>query len=270
MVIESSINIDSFKENFHQREFKHISIDNFLRYEDAKSIEAEIQKLDDKVLRNYTHFNAKVRSSIGRKGLPSKVLETIDYFQSDKFLRQLRSLTGDNNIIADKDLAQGGALSYLNGHFVNLHTDNVTHPQKLNHLTSLTLLLYLSEDWRDEYNGKLELRNKSNTENVATISPIFNRLVIMEANKDSIHGLPQKLECPSNKTRKAIVLWYYTPKEKIKFNPTKYYFKPTDSIKKKAEVIFGNFSLKVYYILKKSFGDWDPIITSFMDKVFKR
>jgi Rps23 Pro-64 3,4-dihydroxylase Tpa1-like proline 4-hydroxylase len=270
MNISSRVHIDSYQDSFHSSEFKHVVVDNFLSYDEAKGLETEIQNLDDNILRNYTHFNAKVRSSIGREGLGQKVLQTIDYFQSEEFLEQLRNLTGDKHIIADPELAQGGALSYLNGHFVNLHTDNVTHPQRLNHLTSLTLLLYLSEDWKDEYKGNLELRNKDNSENVATISPLFNRLVIMEANKDSIHGLPEKLTCPKGVTRKALVLWYYTPTKRIKFSPTKYYYKPTDKLKKKIDVVFGNFSLKVYYVLKKSFGDWDPIITSFMDKVFKR
>ncbi|MFT6068472.1 MAG: hypothetical protein ACJAT2_000239 [Bacteriovoracaceae bacterium] len=256
--------ISKYSDQFQDQEFCHLVLDDFLEIETANKIKEDIGNLDKDTLRIYKHFNAKVRSSIGRKGLSKSILMLIDHLQSDIFLNELRLLTGIPDLVPDLNLAQGGALSYQDGHFVNLHTDNQTHPFDLGLKTSLSLLIYLNPEWKDEYKGFLEIRNKENTQSIAKIKPSHNRLVIMEANKDSIHGLPDIISCPEDIQRKAIVLWYYRPVKKPSFHPTTYYSKKTDKLTKKIFVFTGNLSLKVYYLLRRFFGDWDPFITRIM------
>ncbi|MBT7608707.1 MAG: 2OG-Fe(II) oxygenase [Bacteriovoracaceae bacterium] len=242
----------------------YLVVDDFLDNDLAKHIQIEIESLDEDTLRVYEHFNAKVRSSIGRTDLPKKTIQLIDYLQDDIFLDQLRKLTGEDQLCPDKNLAQGGILRYIKGDFVNLHTDNLTHPQDFKQRTLITLLIYFNDDWKDEYNGILEIVNPENKNMLTSISPNFNRLVILKTNSSLIHGIPSPLACPEDKNRKAIVLWYYTTSEHVKFHPTKYYYKPEDTILKKSKVIIGNNLLRIYYVLKKVFGDWDPFFTKVM------
>ncbi len=256
--------ISNYSDQFQDQEFSHLILDDFLDIDDANKVKEDIERLDKNILRSYKHFNAKVRSSIGRSGLSSSILNLIDHLQSDAFLKELRVLSGKPDLVPDLNLVQGGVLSYQDGHFVNLHTDNQTHPFDLGLKTSLSLLVYLNPDWKDEYKGFLEIRDKKNTETIAKIKPSHNRLVIMEANKDSIHGLPEVIDCPETVVRKAIVLWYYQPVKKPTFHPTTYYSKESDDLTKKFNVLLGNLSLKVYYLLRRFFGDWDPLITRIM------
>ena len=257
-------NISEYSDKFQNQEFSHLVLDDFLDIEFANKLKEEIKGLDSKTLRIYKHFNAKVRSSIGREGLSESTLKVIDYLQSDSFVKELRIMSGQEDLIPDLNLAQGGVLSYQDGHFVNLHTDNQTHPFDLSLKTSLSLLIYLNPEWKDHYKGFLEIRNKTNSATIVSIKPSHNRLVIMEANQDSIHGLPEIINCPEGTERKAIVLWYYRPEDKPIFHPTTYYFKKTDRTSRKFSVVIGNLSLKGYYLLRRFFGDWDPLITRIM------
>lgn len=256
--------ISNYSDQFQNQEFSHLVLDDFLPIAVADDLKKDIEELGDETLRIYKHFNARVRSSIGRDGLSPKILTLIDHLQSDSFLEELRKLSGQKDLVADKNLAQGGALSYQNGHFVNLHTDNQTHPFDLSLRTSLSLLVYLNPEWEEDYKGYLEIRNKKNTKTIASIKPSHNRLVVMEANKDSIHGLPNTITCPNNISRKAIVLWYYRPTPKPIFHPTTYYSKETDKLTQKLIIKTGNLSLKLYYFLRRYLGDWDPLITRIM------
>jgi hypothetical protein len=81
----------------------------------------------------------------------------------------------------------------------------------------LNLIYYLSDDWKDEYNGQLELWNTDLTKCQVKLSPIFNRMMCFvtqpEGDTISWHGHPKPLEFPDGVYRKSIALYYYT-KEK--------------------------------------------------------
>jgi hypothetical protein len=72
------------------------------------------------------------------------------------------------------------------------------------------LLLYLNKDWRQEYEGNLELWDMDEKNLLKSIEPIFNCAVIFETNKVSYHGHPHLLKAPSGVTRKSLAIYYYT------------------------------------------------------------
>lgn len=244
--------------------FPHIEIENAIPSEKAKELSRDFNNLSPEALQYYSHFNAKVTSSIGRKYLSPSMLETIDYFQSDSFINLLEKTTGLKGILPDKGLAQGGILDYPAGNFVNLHTDNLTHPFDHSLKTALTVLLYLNEDWDDSYNGSLEIWDSKARNKIKEFSPSFNKMVILKAGKETIHGLPETINCPQGMGRKAIVLWYYQKSNENLFAPTKYFSRPQDPLSKKISVFIGNQILKVYYFQRRFLGDWDYKITKVM------
>ena len=80
----------------------------------------------------------------------------------------------------------------------------------------VTLGLYLSLNWREEYGCNLELWNGSNAgladatlnEKVVVISPLFNRLVLFTCNDVSWHGNPEPATCPSSSKRIFVTISY--------------------------------------------------------------
>lgn len=101
-----------------------------------------------------------------------------------------------------------------NGGKLNIHSDFGLHT--INDETvyrRINVLLYLNEDWKEEYNGHLLLLDKKTKEVVKSILPTFNTMVVFNTNSDSFHGHPIPLNTPNGITRKSLALYYYT-KEK--------------------------------------------------------
>ena len=75
----------------------------------------------------------------------------------------------------------------------------------------------MKEDWKDEYNGHLELWDFTNSKKgklIEKIAPSFNRAVIFETNEISYHGHPLPLNTPKELNRKSIATYYYTKERK--------------------------------------------------------
>ena len=90
-----------------------------------------------------------------------------------------------------------------------MHADFNLYP-RLNVWRRLNLLLYLNENWDPAWGGELELWDRTGTQRVTAVSPIFNRVVIFDTSNYSYHGHPHPLMCPPDRSRKSIALYYYT------------------------------------------------------------
>jgi hypothetical protein len=73
----------------------------------------------------------------------------------------------------------------------------------------VNLLLYLNRDWKEEYNGHLELWD-ADRRNCVKYLPVSNRTVIANIEPRGYHGLPEPIACPDSMTRKSLAIWYYT------------------------------------------------------------
>jgi hypothetical protein len=77
----------------------------------------------------------------------------------------------------------------------------------------VNLLLYLNENWEEQFNGHLLLGDFNKNEVVQKITPIFNRCVIFNTTQTSVHGHPEPLNIPENISRNSIAVYYYTKTE---------------------------------------------------------
>lgn len=99
----------------------------------------------------------------------------------------------------------GGGLHEIGpGGKLGIHTDFDAHPTGLTRCANL--LIYLNEDWRDEWGGELELHSAGE---VAKIVPRGGTAVLFETNGKSWHGHPHPLKCPPNRSRRSLALYYY-------------------------------------------------------------
>ena len=131
---------------------------------------------------------------------------------SKPFLAWLQDLTAmEAELTGDDELFGGGLHQSINGAFLNVHVDYNINPKTKWH-RRLNVLVYMNRDWKDEYEGHLELWDLTNGNKnlIGKFEPLFNRCVIFETNEISFHGHPKPLNTPLGVNRKSIATYYYT------------------------------------------------------------
>jgi hypothetical protein len=120
-------------------------------------------------------------------------------------------------LVADSYYEGGGMHQIERGGKLAIHADfNKQGGTQLDR--RLNVLLYLNEDWKDDYGGHFEMWNATMERCVKKVAPVMNRLVIFGTTDVSYHGHPDPLACPPTMTRKSLALYYYTngrPAEEI-------------------------------------------------------
>ena len=193
--------------------FKHAVIDNFLPLKMARIIGDSYPKANTKktgwklhnnknnirhILDNTTHFNAEL------KALSAALC-------SRNFLLFLETLSGINSLQADPYFMGGGAMATGRNGFLNHHVD-YNYNQKIQAWRQLNFLLYLTENWEQEWEGKLQLLSNDRKKVEREIEPLFNRAVIFVTTNTSFHGQPTPLNCPETIFRNVFSAFYYTNK----------------------------------------------------------
>jgi hypothetical protein len=191
--------------------FAHIVIDDFF---DPKALDAVVAEVDsvDRSMR-YAKFLDRETDHNKFAFFPDVVgpntARLAQCLNSGPFLTYLEKLTGIPDLIADPSYFGGGIHWIENGGYLEVHAD-FNHLKKYNLERRINLLLYLNKDWKDEYNGQLELWDRSTMTKRKEVLPIFNRTVIFSTVKEALHGHPTPLNAPAGVARKSLALYYYT------------------------------------------------------------
>lgn len=235
MIISSIINerhlenADMIGEEYHSNApFPHIVLDNFLEENIAKQVLNEIQtdvewnsssdafmdvKDEDKkeLHKYYAPLPISVtEDSINRLKLHSPLTYSVlSYLQSDA-LEFLSKISKVDNLMGDKTFNGAGLHKVTSGGKLDLHIDFNQNWLDQGLYRRVNLLIYFNENWKNSYNGFLELWNTNPWRCERKIAPIFNRAVIFNASKYSYHGHPVPLSCPENVARYSIAQYYYT------------------------------------------------------------
>jgi Rps23 Pro-64 3,4-dihydroxylase Tpa1-like proline 4-hydroxylase len=147
--------------------------------------------------------------------MPPVIRDVLRELNSQRMIAWLETLTGIPGLLPDPLLFGGGMFAIERGGFLKVHVDFNMHPH--NGLDRrINLLLYLNEDWQEEYGGQLELWRKDAPKPDVSILPLANRCAIFSTNEISYHGHPTPLNCPEGRSRNCLSLYYYTrgrPKE---------------------------------------------------------
>ena len=201
------------KNEFHSKEpFKYVIFEDFFPSEVALEILNEYPKIDKGTWDGTTYLDQKNKFQKNTFDEHSAVSQLFNELNSTEFLRWLEGVTEiESKLIGDKDLFGGGLHQSTNGAFLNVHVDYNIHPKTKYH-RRLNVLVYMNQDWKDNYNGHLELWDLTNGNKklLERVSPKFNRCVIFETNEISFHGHPSPLNTPAEICRKSIATYYYT------------------------------------------------------------
>lgn len=143
------------------------------------------------------------------EGMPPAIRSVIQHFNSQVFIEFLETLTGIRGLIPDPHLLGGGLHQIPRGGTLKVHADFNKH-KRLGAERRLNVLLYLNEEWQEEYGGYLELWDREMTAAVVRLAPVANRMVVFETTSTSYHGHPDTLAVPQGIYRRSMAWYYYT------------------------------------------------------------
>lgn len=191
--------------------FPHISLDDFFKEEILTEIAEEFPDLSS--LSNPLNFNNSREikfASRGMRDLGEKCFNFISFLNSDVFLQYIQTLTGlEETLISDPYLSGGGYHEIKKGGLLKVHADFNKHPFLDLH-RRLNLIIYLNKNWEPSWGGDLQLFDKDMSGPIQRIEPHFNRIVIFTTNSETYHGHPDALQCPEDRSRKSLALYYFS------------------------------------------------------------
>lgn len=145
---------------------------------------------------------------------PGVLGKVVDELNSSAFVEWISDLTGITGLVSDPMLDGGGSHQMRRGDLLNLHADCTVHRHQQNWRRRVTLNLYLTPHWRDEWGGALEFWNSATRTRVARYPSLFNHAVIFNTDDRSLHGFPDPLQCPEKISRNSLAIYYYTIEDK--------------------------------------------------------
>lgn len=189
--------------------FPSIYFDNFFVPEKLKEVLAEFPDLTKNPDLKFNDPNQVKLASKGEYRFGAKTLDFMHFLNSQPFLEFLSTLTGIENLIPDPFFDGGGCHQIQPGGMLKIHADFNKHPNtRLDR--RLNVLVYMNEDWHEEYGGHFELWDQEMKGCRKKILPLFNRMALFSTTSTSYHGHPNPLTCPPDRTRKSLALYYYT------------------------------------------------------------
>ena len=189
--------------------FPNIYFDNFFDPEMLNEVLNEFPDLTKNADLKFNDANEIKLASKGEYKFGEKTKAFMHYLNSQPFLEFLSLLTGIENLIPDPYYDGGGCHQIQPGGLLKIHADFNKHPKtKLDR--RLNVLVYLNQDWKEEYGGHFELWDKEMQGCRKKILPLFNRMALFSTTSTSYHGHPNPLTCPPDRTRKSLALYYYT------------------------------------------------------------
>jgi Rps23 Pro-64 3,4-dihydroxylase Tpa1-like proline 4-hydroxylase len=194
--------------------FRHVAIDNFLRSDICESLLRDFPVFDEKRAMDE-------RGLLGRKAVVEHVSNIsqayrsfYEYINSAPFLEAMSTLTGIDDLIADKTLFGGGTHNNLSGQGLDVHIDFNIDERNMLH-RRINLLIYLNKEWDEAWGGAIALHSdphNATLDETASFLPLFDRAVIFETNEYSWHGF-RRIALPLDKQHlscKSFSVYLYT------------------------------------------------------------
>ena len=210
-VVRPKADPESLRDQFRGAEpFPHVVLDGLFEDAALDRVLAAFPPPDSAVWRLFD--NPRERKLGIREGLgweDERIAAFLLAASAPPMLEFLERLSGIDGLVPDPYFAGGGLHQIVRGGFLKVHADFNWHP-KLRLDRRLNVLVYLNRDWREEYGGALELWEPEGKRAAKSILPVFNRTVIFATSDTSLHGHPRPLQCPEDRSRKSISLYYYT------------------------------------------------------------
>lgn len=247
--------------------YPHIVLDDVLLPEVFARAVEEFPGTRDEFWQGYLHVNETKYANKEPNTWGPTLKAIAEEFVSPEFVRFLGELTGIENLLPDWSMDGGGLHQTLRGGHLNIHADFTSHHEHENWARRVNILLYLNEEWLEEWGGKLELWNKDMTECRGRVTPAGNRMLVFTTAADTFHGHPDGLTCPEGMARRSMALYYFTEQDqRAERRSTNYQPRPDDGLKRYA-IRAERGLLDAYDRVKRRLGLSDDFASSALSRL---
>ncbi len=187
--------------------YPHAVLDGFF---DEQILDRIASEFPDRAQRDWLTWDTRnefKQTSRGCADLPPFTQTFLWQMCAAPMMAFLDTVTGFRDLVMDPMFQGGGLHELFRGGWLNIHTDYAKHPV-LPMVRRLNLIIYLNRDWDPAWGGALELWDSATKTCGARVEPVFNRAVLFPTN-DTLHGFPDPLTCPSNRSRKSVSFFYW-------------------------------------------------------------
>jgi hypothetical protein len=201
-------------EYINKHPYPYIYYDNILDETFAYNLQNEILSIPDSEWDRYENpFESKFTLR-NKFTFPTLLNNLFEELQLTTFIEKLSNICG-HKLLVDPTRNFWGVHKYNNGDKLDIHVDAGLHPTT-KQKKQITFGIYLSSNWKEDYGCNLEIWKGDNAasngakiyEKIASIEPLFNRMVMFTCNDYSWHGNPEPANCPDDAKRIFITISY--------------------------------------------------------------
>ena len=247
--------------------FPHVVLDDVLFPDAFRAAAKEFPALRDPFWKGYLHVNETKYGNTQPDTWGSTLTAVAQDLTSPDFVAFLEELTGIRGLLPDWSMDGGGLHETLRGGHLNVHADFTTHHVKENWSRRVNILLYLNEEWLEQWGGQLELWDKEMTAPQAKVQPAGNRMLVFTTSDDSFHGHPEALTCPEDVARRSMALYYFTEEASPVRKATNYRARPEEAGLKRAAIAVDRSAVDLYDRAKRRLGISDEQVSSVLERV---
>lgn len=204
-------NLDVLKEKYNNAlPFEYIKLDNFLQKDYAE----EIYKSFPTDFENWHKYWNPIEVKYANddiNNMDKSIKDAFYLLSSNKLIEVFSEITQIKNLEYDPYLHGAGLHVHPRYGRLNMHLDYEKHPKLINKQRRLNIILFLTKDWKEEWNGDNQLWDKNMNECIVKTYPKFNSAIIFKTDELSWHGLPEKILCPPEIYRKTLAYYYISP-----------------------------------------------------------
>jgi hypothetical protein len=220
------------KEFQEAKPFRHCIIDNFFENSIALDLSNEFPDYNDpNIWSVYCNAIENKKLTPHWDLFPAKTYQAFTLMNKPEFVEKIKFITGIPDLMADYGMHGGGWHMHSRGGKLNVHKDYSIHP-KLSMERRINIIIYMTPDWKEEWNGGLEFWSHDSEKNLPKecITKVYNKFncaVLFDTTQNSWHGLPTEIICPENVYRKSLAIYYISkPRQGVETHD-RAYFAPT-------------------------------------------
>nr|QFG74443.1 MAG: GDP-mannose 4,6 dehydratase [Megaviridae environmental sample] len=204
-------NIDELKDKYiGALPFEHIRIDNFLKDEYAEEIFKNFPTDFENWHKYYNPIEVKYAND-NINSFDNSIKDLFYLLSTDNLINVFSEITGITDLEYDPYLHGAGLHAHPRYGRLNMHLDYEKHILLQNKQRRLNIILFLTKDWKEEWNGDNQLWDKDMKECVVKTYPKFNSAILFKTDEITWHGLPEKIMCPEGVFRKSLAYYYISP-----------------------------------------------------------
>lgn len=184
-----------------------VVIDNFVDSHIVSDLNNECLVKDDSNWKVFTRNGSYMKEYNNLNDCPA-AFNFVSLMHSSQTIKWLEEVSGIPHLIPDPHLIGAGYSKSFQSNSLKVHTDFNWNDQLKLH-RALSFILYLTPDWKPEYQGALNFYDKNKSSVVTSVEYLQNRAVIWKHDERGFHGFDKPLTCPPTISRNTFRLFYY-------------------------------------------------------------